>query len=258
MISIKYLVVGLAVLTLSSCSIYHPQAVDIPLIDHPGDIRIDVAASISSSFDMPLNGTFTYGINNWLAGQAHFNVSDHMICGQLAAGAYKTFGEHNVIEGYVGYNAGYVFPKDCSIEDSNISDNYRYEGNFTVPFGQINIGWKNLTRAHIDLGVGLKVGSFIPNIDYREYDSHGNELIQYSMHYNTGRLLIEPQFIFRIGGERFKWCFKGHFSSIDGYNNMRNLYYDTFIFSIGLNMSFGGTNAHVPIKINNGYDDFDE
>ena len=99
-----FLLTAIAAATLSSCSIYHPQAVDIPLIDHAGDSRIDAAASISNT-DMAFNSTYTYGFTDCLAGQVHFNVSDHMICGQLAGGAYKTIGNNGVLEGYLGYNA---------------------------------------------------------------------------------------------------------------------------------------------------------
>lgn len=245
----RYLIITLVAATLSSCSIYHPQAVDIPLIDHAGDSRIDVAGSVSNS-DMALNGTYSYGFTNCIAGQVHFNVSDHMFCGQLAGGAYKPFGDHGVLEGYVGYNSGYV-KSEADVDDaSSLNSKYQYDGYFAVPFGQINIGWK---WPHLDLGLGLKVGSYIPDINYNEYsyDQNGNKNLSISEQYTEKNLLIEPQFILRVGSEHFKWCFKAQFSkigSVDSWNiGTTNLTYDTFSISSGLNISFGGRNDSKPV-----------
>ena len=63
-------------LTLTGCSIYHPQAVDIPLINHEGDTRVDASVALSywiipSTFTM--NTTVSHGFNGWLAGQVHAN-----------------------------------------------------------------------------------------------------------------------------------------------------------------------------------------
>ena len=245
----KILTISLMAATLSSCSIYHPQAVDIPLIDHAGDSRIDFAASASNT-DMAINSTYSYGFTDCLAGQVHFNLSDHMICGQLAGGAYKPFGNHGVLEGYLGYNAGFV-KGEADIDDiESLSDRYKFNGNFSVPFGQINIGWK---WPHIDLGAGLKIGYYIPDINYNEYDfdHSGNLHPTFSEKYTEKNILIEPQFIFRIGSEHFKWCFKAQFSkigSVDSWDiGTNNLTYDTFSISSGLNVSFGGRNNSKPV-----------
>ena len=253
----RHLIITLVAVTLSSCSIYHPQAVDIPLIDHAGDTRIDVAGSVSNS-DMALNGTYTYGLTNCLAGQAHFNISDHMFCGQVAGGAYKTIGNHGVLEGYLGYNAGFVNGESDIEDNSSISSKYKYDGNFAVPFGQINIGWK---WPHVDLGLGIKVGSYIPDINYNEYkyDQQGSEQLTFNENYTEKNLLIEPQFIFRVGSEHFKWCFKAQFSKIGSVNSWNigstNLTYDTFSISSGLNISFGGRNNAKPVWDNEYYKD---
>ena len=245
----RHLFIALVAATLSSCSIYHPQAVDIPLIDHAGDSRIDFAGSGSNS-DMSVNSTYSYGFTDCLAGQVHFNLSDNMLCGQLAGGAYKTLGNHGVLEGYIGYNAGLV---KCEADIYDVSSNnsrYKFKGNFSVPFGQINIGWK---WPHIDLGAGLKIGYYIPEINYKEYsyDQKGHLHPTISENYTDKNILIEPQFIFRIGSEHFKWCLKAHFSKINNVDpndiGISDLSYDTFSISSGLNVCFGGRNNSKPV-----------
>ena len=58
-------------LMVTSCTVYHPQAVDIPLINHSGDTRIDasVGASMWATLDaINLNATASHGFNDWLTG----------------------------------------------------------------------------------------------------------------------------------------------------------------------------------------------
>ena len=47
------LIAALVGLTFASCSIYHPQSVDIPLINHAGDTRVDAAVGVSAFLMLP-------------------------------------------------------------------------------------------------------------------------------------------------------------------------------------------------------------
>ena len=90
-----------AAVLATGCSIYHPQAVDIPLIDHKGDVRVDVSAAMSAMVVpdvVTMNTTVSYGFTDWLAGQAHINYGGDNYYAQVAPGAYYPLGEHGLLE----------------------------------------------------------------------------------------------------------------------------------------------------------------
>ncbi len=241
------LVVTLLLLT-SGCSIYHPQAVDIPLINHDGDTRVDVSMAASAWIlpdVMTVNATVSHGFNDWLAGQVHVNYGGENFYTQLAPGAYLPLGEHGLLEGYVGTGFGGAWRKPTShASDTSGQRTYDYKGRFSVPFGQVNIGWHDLTGAHIDLALGFKAGAYLPDFTYREYDSEGNLLLDECYNYRTPSVLLEPQLVFRIGGERVKFCLRGSFawlSDIEGNTSSGNSHQfttDLFTLSAGVNFSF--------------------
>ncbi|MBR1549847.1 MAG: hypothetical protein IJ634_04340 [Bacteroidales bacterium] len=214
------LVLAAAALTGTSCSIYHPQAVDIPLINHAEDVRVDASAGISA-WVLPdvftFNTTVSYGFNDWLAGQAHINFGGDNIYAQLAPGYYYPLGEHSVVETYVGFGMGGAWRDNVSSSYANENDTatfseYGYSGHFMLPFAQANIGWHDLTAAHIDLAFGLKLGAYLPDFDYRRYDENG-ALIAGSEHsYSTANFLVEPQFLFRVGSSHMKFNVKVGFA----------------------------------------------
>lgn len=212
--------VAAAAMAVSSCSIYHPQAVDIPLINHADDVRVDASLGLST-WVIPdvftLNATASYGFNDWLAGQAHFNYGGDNLYAQLAPGAYFPLSENAVVETYVGLGLGGAWRDNISSSHANSSDTttfhqYGYSGNFFLPFAQANIGWHDLTAAHIDLAFGLKLGAYLPDFDYKKYDDNGNLIAGSDQTYNTANFLVEPQFLFRIGGERMKFNVKVGFN----------------------------------------------
>ena len=212
--------VAAAAMAVSSCSIYHPQAVDIPLINHADDVRVDASLGLST-WVIPdvftLNATASYGFNDWLAGQAHFNYGGDNLYAQLAPGAYFPLSENAVVETYVGLGLGGAWRDNISSSHANENDTttfhqYGYSGNFFLPFAQANIGWHDLTAAHIDLAFGLKLGAYLPDFDYKKYDDNGNLIVGSDQTYNTANFLVEPQFLFRIGGQRMKFNVKVGFN----------------------------------------------
>lgn len=244
-------------LTTASCSVYHPQAVDIPLINHAGDGRVDVAAGVSSLLIIPdivtFGGTVSYGFNSLLAGQAHLNYGGDNVYGQLAPGAYLPLGEHSVFEGYAGLGAGAAWqsPKPGSYNDGATHSSSRgYSGHFMLPFGQLNIGWHDLGKAHVDFAFGLKVGAFYPDFRMKYYDDDGNLLPasynpipEQDPTYNSKSILVEPQLQFRVGSEKVKYCLRVSVAYIDGIsifglNKSTSFYSDFLTISNGLTFNF--------------------
>lgn len=233
-------------LTLTGCSIYHPQAVDIPLINHEGDTRVDASVALSywiipSTFT--LNTTVSHGFNGWLAGQVHANFGGNNYYLQAAPGAYLPLGEKSVLEGYVGlgYGGAWNDNVEATSESAN-SHNYSYSGTFMLPFVQGNIGWHDLTPLHIDLALGLKCGAYMPNYSYYELDASDQQIAGTDYDYTTTNFLFEPQLMFRVGGEHMKFNVKLGVSFLsdvaNGHSSSQNFYYDFVSGSAGLTFFF--------------------
>ena len=241
---------ALLALLVSGCSIYHPQAVDIPLVNHRGDLQVDLSAGLSA-WVLPdvltLNTTASYGLNDWLATQAHLNYGFENVYGQLALGAYATFGSHGVVEGYLGTGLGgawrgrtsYDADDDDDDDKSSGSRSYEYDGHFLLPFVQGNFGWRGLAGGHIDLAFGLKVGAYQPDFTYKSYNDDDEIFPSRTSRYTTPNLLLEPQFQFRVGGEHVKWNLRLGFAWMnDVYGADVNLTYDWLTLSTGLTFFF--------------------
>ncbi len=249
---VRRLMAFVALATMAAgCSIYHPQAVDIPLINHAGDTRVDASASVSALVfpdAINVNATLSHGFTDWLAGQVHVNYGGENFYTQLAPGAYLPLGEHGLLEGYAGVGFGSVWRQQEKTVTTDTSSytyiDYEYSGRFTVPFGQVNIGWHDLTGAHIDLALGVKAGGYMPNFNYRDYGSDGALRPDGSFSYSTPSLLLEPQLVFRIGSETAKFCLRGSFTWMSDFmgdntsGNSHNFTIDIFTLSAGVNFSF--------------------
>lgn len=236
----------LAMLTAGCTTIYHPQTVDIPLINHQGDLRVDASAGLSGIVwpdVLTLGATASYGFTDWLAGQAHFNYGGNNIYGQLAPGAYLRLGEKGLLEGYVGLGMGGAWRDEKSKArdtDTSLFGRYDYSGSFLLPFVQGNIGWHDLANGHIDLAVGLKTGLYQPSFNFSQFDKSGNLIPDQSYRYGDANFLVEPQFEFRAGGEHVKYCLRLSFTWLSDVANGGGgrFTYDFFTISNGITFAF--------------------
>ncbi|KWW32026.1 MAG: hypothetical protein AUK63_122 [bacterium P3] len=230
----------------AGCSIYHPQSVDIPLINHNGDTRVDASAALSwmvipSTFTV--NGTVTHGFNDWLSGQLHANYGGNNFYVQAAPGTYYPTGDHSVLEGYAGIGFGGAWSDEVESNSGSANSNsFAYNGTFLLPFAQANFGWHDLTKAHIDIAVGLKVGAYLPRFSYHELGDSGEILAGTDYDYTRTNLLLEPQMLLRIGGEHLKFNIRFGMAwlndLLDEESNARNFYSDVVSASTGLTFFF--------------------
>ncbi len=238
-----FTLLAMAAFAATGCTIYHPQAVDIPLINHAGDTRVDASFSMST-FILPdnfsLNVTASHGFNDWFAGQAHVNYGGDSYYAQLAPGAYYPLGAKSVLEGYVGLGFGGAARGDNSSDYSeNSSNNYSFSGHYLLPFAQANIGWHDLTFAHFDLALGLKCGAFLPDYEYYEVNGSGDEIAGTRQTYTTTNFLFEPQAMVRFGGEHLKFNVRFGLAFLNDINSSSNKFiYDYATYSAGLTFSF--------------------
>ncbi len=200
-----------ALLLATGCSIYHPRVVDIPLIDHKGDTRMDVNMGWTASMDPTLGLTVSRGFTDWLSGQAHLSVGFNNAYLQLAPGAYTRVGEKMVLEGYAGVGMA-SYNMERTDMDGEVDTSYHYyftyTGSFVMPFVQGNIGWKGLANGHIDLAFSMKAGLYYPTFDYHEFLPDDTPILAHEFHYGNTNVVLEPQFQFRVGNEKVKYCFR--------------------------------------------------
>lgn len=204
----------LFVVFCASCSVYHPQTVDIPLLREKNEAKLDATFSVSGigiPTSIGANVTASYAINHWFAVQAFANYDmRNEIYLHGALGAYKPF-KHSVLEGFVGYGYGHANLSRTSKSGSNTYQHFT-TGHYNLCFGQLEYGFTNLTKAHIDCGIGFKIGYFIPNVTFSKYQYisdntdylHDETPISPNKDFKTPFLYYEPQVFIRLGGEKFK------------------------------------------------------
>lgn len=213
----------------TSCIMYQPQAVDIPLINHQNDLRID--GSIGMGYLLGLfptvNVTSSYGFSNWGAAQLHANWDlSRGYYLQAGVGGYVPIDKF-VVEGYLGYGYGYKYYSNSD----TAAVPKEFFGNYQLPYAQLNFGWVDLAKGHIDLGAGIKSGCFIPDITDRWTTKGEEKLITKSS------ALIEPQLFFRVGGEHLKFVIRVSMTIFPDDEGTQVLY-APFGASVGLNYRF--------------------
>ena len=226
-------------LTLTGCTVYRPQAVDIPLINHAGDTRVDASFSVSSWVGiidaMNINATVSHGFNGWLTGQLHANYGGENWYAQAAPGVYLPMGDYGVAELYAGYGYG-----GADREDKDDRREH-FAGHYHLPFVQLNVGLHDLLSSKLDLGVGLKVGGFLPDYQYHKFGSDGVEDLSKYEHYTTSNLLLEPQVMLRFGAPSFKFNVKVGVAWLSDFLNdsdNAHMIYDFITASCGFTFSF--------------------
>lgn len=213
---------------MTSCIVYHPQAIDIPLISEKNDLRIDAGISILPS----AYATISYGLTDKIAIQTYGSIgSDERYYFQGAVGTYKKYDNQKILELYSGFGYGY----GSAYNDANPGDLY---GDYQQYFLQFNYGKIDCKFANMDYGFGLKAGLLHSNlIDYNYYD-WTSETGPF-MTYHDNSLLIEPNMFLRLGGEKLKFNIKLGSCWINKFTHTDKGFPYSFInLGLGLNYRF--------------------
>lgn len=227
----------IATAMVCSCSVYHPQMADVPLIIHQGDGHVEASSSVDwwgLPSSMEGNLSASYGITNWLAVQA-FGSSDFQksAYGQAALGLYRPFGRA-VIELYGGYGKGQFFgPAD--------HNGWKQSGDYQIGYGQLDFGWVGLLDGHLDIGLGMKAGVMHPNIsEWKEKtDEEGTLTISNEKQYLDKHFLLEPQLMMRTGGEHLKFTLHvGCCELTPMKKDAESVFYTPLSISAGINYRF--------------------
>jgi hypothetical protein len=219
-------ILGISILiSLNSCGFYQVQMVDIPLISHKKDLRLDIGASIIPS----AYATVSYGLTNELSIQSYIRISDkNKYYIQEALGFYKKLTDNKVLEWYNGVGYGY----GNAYNDANPGN---LTGNYHQIFTQLNYGKTNCQFANMDIGIGFKagyIGATLLN------DNNYYEPFQIS-NVESHSLLFEPQAFVRLGGKRLKFSTKlGYGVLFKLFKTNKELPYEPLNIGIGLNYHF--------------------
>ncbi len=213
---------------MTSCIVYHPNLVDIPLINKKHDLRIDAGLSDVLS----ANATISYGLTKKIAVQTYGSFgSDEKYFLQGALGYYKDLGNRRIMEIYSGFGYGY----GNAYKDANPGNLY---GDYQVYFAQFNLGKVNGSFAHMDYGIGVKAGFLHSNLTDKNYYKIYSENGPY-LNYKDNNILLEPVCFIRFGGEKLKVNFKlGGSLMYKLTNTDKNFPYSHVNFGIGLNYMF--------------------
>ena len=226
----------LMVVLMTSCVVYHPHNADIPLLHEKGEMQIDASASISAPLlaHPALNASFSYAPLQAVGLQASFSITElNTFYAQALAGTFHPFGK-TVLEGYLGYGYGI----SCNDNINTVRDvHYRVDGRYNLYFGQVNLGWVNLIEGDIDFGVGVKGGVMQSQWEKVLLQEDGTEKLEETL--DAPHLLLEPQVMFRIGGQKLKLSVNVSYAYLSDWPNENNFFnYERFSASLGLHFRF--------------------
>ena len=224
----KIIAVGfiVAIMIMTSCGVYHPQIVDIPLIEKKNDLRIDAGVSVNPS----AQATVSYGLTDKIAIQTFGSIGPGYYI-QGAIGRFKDLGNQKIMEIYGGFGSGY----GSAYNDAKPG---YLSGNYQLYFMQFNYGKNDCKFANMDFGFGVKSGLLHSNLTDRNYYERYPAEVPYKT-YLDNSFLIEPTVFVRLGGERLKFKFQvGSCWLYKFTNTEENLPYSHLNIGLGLNYSF--------------------
>lgn len=197
--------------------------VDIPLISHKKDLRIDAGVSLLPS----VHATVSYGLTDKIAiqGFGTIGVGDRYYL-QAATGFFKKKLNNRVFEIYGGFGHGF----GNAYNDANPGN---LRGSYQLYFGQFNYGKALNNASNVEIGFGVKTGLLNTNMLDKNYYNEGfaNEPF---IRYHDKSILLEPVGFIRFGGERLKFSIKLGTTFMYQFTNTNK----DFPYSI-INLGFG-------------------
>lgn len=224
---------------LSSCSVYHPQVVDIPLLHEERQVQAHVSASCTEAaiFAPSVNATISAAITNHLGMQAFADVSSHdHYYAHLAGGCFTMLTDHMVLEGYVGMGFGNGHVNGSRVVGTHTNRD-GLTTRFTEEFLQLNWGMVNVANTTLDFGIGVRGGMLDNDTDECCYYEHYEEKPDRS--YHEHHLFAEPQVMVRYGWDRLRFSVQYAYGFVQHEEGVtRHFPIHRSCYSIGLSYRF--------------------
>jgi len=218
-------------ISVYGCSVYSPQLVDIPLISEKKELRFDAGYNWLNMF----YGSLSYGLTKSIALQTFIDKDQgEMYYFQNAAGYYRKLGGGAVTEIWGGYGFGYT---DIGNHDVPTS----LKGSYSLTFAQINLGRKDIGKAHADYGFGIKGGWFHSELMDMNYFAHIYNPYPEppAVPVTIDCFIFEPNVFLRLGGEHLKFSLKvGFGDKVQNTSKKTPLPVEKANFAVGLNYKF--------------------
>lgn len=230
----RWMVCVIISLMMSSCIVYHPHNVPLPLLCEQGEMQIEASVSESAPLLLApaLNASFSYAPVNHLGLQVAASFTDfNNLYAQMAVGTFYPWGKA-VFEGYVGYGYGLSYGG----KNTDLNNNtYYIDGTYQLPFVQCNFGWRNLLDGGFDVGLGCKAGSLMPQWEKTQLSDDGTENIVEQ--HTDSHFLIEPQLMLRFGTDHLKFAIHFSYAYLTEWPT-ENSYFNYERFSLGLGLHY--------------------
>lgn len=182
---------SLLVLLISSCKVYSPQSVPIPLFTEKNEVLLTGGINIPAG----IAGSLAYSPFSHVCIQAYGYTSAEET--YYFQGSTGFFWKNNSSTRYE-FMGGYASGKGKRIKSENPS---YLEGEYDIYFTQFNLGQSVNRKQNIEYGFGLKAGLFNVSInDYGFYESNGLDPVSYFNKY----FLLEPVALVRTGKRKIK------------------------------------------------------
>jgi len=220
----------------SSCVMYRPHNVDIPLLQQPGEMQVDATVSMSGPLLLVpgVNLSYAYAPANYLGLQAAASVTDfqnyHL---QGALGSYQPYNRF-VLEEYLGMAYGRSYHSNTV--SGNSGNRRTVEGPYRMFFSQINAGGVGLFGDEFDAGVGLRTGILRSDFSNTVTDTLG-AVVGEVERLDRPFFVLEPQAMIRFGWEHFLFSFNFAYTYIVDWPT-DNSFFNYERFSLGLGVHF--------------------
>lgn len=234
----KHLIPILLIFLCCSCgnAYYMAKAPTVPLLQEKGDMAVSGNLQISPIlFTGAANLDASYAVTDHLAVQAMGQICDgkedyYM---HAAVGYFLPIREHQEFEAWAGAGKG------LSIAGKEETAGNAHTTHFVSQqyFAMLNYGFHDLTRAHIDLGIGLRGGVMPFHLTSVHHSTGVAEVDQ-----DYAPFFFEPQFFFRIGSEHVKFQLQVLYTTINSYitqNSIPNLLASPVHANVGITVMFG-------------------
>lgn len=202
----KYFLYLCLAASFSSCTVYMPQSVPIPLMSHKNELHL------SAGFSAPpgVMASACYSPVSHVAVQVYgFTAVRHVQYSQAALGFYSILKPDIRYELFGGLGFGSGNAPKYGGGDKTVGG---ISGNYSLLFLQANAGRTSKGRIPIEYGIGMKAGTF--NSRFL------NTLeMQPTEEFQLRALLLEPSAFIRTGrflkaGLQFNYCYIGNFSGL--------------------------------------------
>lgn len=232
--------VGMALsVMLTSCGsvLYMSPMPSAPLLEEKGDVSGDIKIEIPATLIPPaVEASAAFAMTDHIGFQFQGQlVEKENHYAQVGAGYFTRLSGKQVLETYLTGGMGLQINRpDNPDGTSSLSDKEYTRFSYNQYCIQANYGWKNMTRANIDLGLSVRAGLM-------NYHMYGTTDGVEKVNIRKNIPLAEPMAFFRIGSKWVKYQMEVSYTSFSNHSkntDLPRMINSPFNWTMGLNFNF--------------------